>query len=270
MKKSKGFFRIILSAFAATIMMGAIPACTAESGPKFVAHRGYSHSYVDNTEEAFRAAADMGFYGIETDIRKTKDGYFVCNHDDTAQYADGTRMKISSYDLATLRSKPLANNKTDKDAYICTFETYLRACKSGGKVAVIELKEYFGAEDVQRILSLIDAEYDRKKVTFISFSYLALLEVKSVDRNIPLQYLSQELDDPKFDACIKDRISVDVKQYAQDSKGVWKPLLTEELVKTFHDAGLTVNVWTVDDEADLQKALQTGVDYITTNVFYNE
>ena len=111
-----------------------------DSGLKFVAHRGYSKSHLANTEAAFLAAAERKYFGIETDIRKTKDGYFVCNHDATVIFADGSEKTISTTKLADLISRPLKNDVSNEDAYLCTFEKYLRACKSGDKVAVIEMK----------------------------------------------------------------------------------------------------------------------------------
>lgn len=264
MKKIKRFLCTILSVCAAAILMGVIPACTSrpseKSGPKYVAHRGYSRNYVDNTEESFRAAAEMDFYGIETDIRKTKDGYFVCNHDAEVEYANRTKAEISSTDRETLLSLPLKNNKTKQDVYLCTFETYLQACKAGGKVAVIELKDLFGKSDIRKILATVDQEYDREHVTFISFYYAALQQVKAVDASIPRQYLSQTEEDPLFESCLRDGTSIDVKV----------TILTEALVETFHEAGLTVNVWTVNEEADRQRAKELGVDYITTDVFSKE
>ena len=257
-----------LSILAAMFIGCLIPSCAPshspdpepKTGPKYVAHRGYSHSYVANTEEAFRAAAQMGFYGIETDIRKTKDDLFVCNHDATVLYADGTEKTITSSDRAALLADPIKNDKTDGDAYLCTFETYLQACKSGGKVAVIELKEYFGDADIRKILSIVDDEYDRKKVSFISFYYYPLSLIKKADPSIPLQYLSQTEGDRTFERCLKDGVSVDVRQ----------TILTDELVQTFHDKGLTVNVWTVNEASDLDVVIQKGVDYITTDVFQEE
>ncbi len=32
-----------------------------------------------------------------------------------------------------------------------------------------------------------------------------------------------------------------------------------------HDLGMTVNVWTVNSESDLQEVIDYGVDYITTD-----
>ena len=40
-------------------------------------HAGLAGIEVANTEAAFLAAAKRSYYGIETDVRKTKDGYYV-------------------------------------------------------------------------------------------------------------------------------------------------------------------------------------------------
>lgn len=266
-----GIRRLLIVAVSILVVMlvvGLIPACARSSTPntepeedggvKFVAHRGYSKRYLGNTEAAFTAAAELGFYGIETDIRKTKDGYYVCNHDATVEYADGTEKTISSTKKSTLLSKPLKNDTNDKEAYLCTFETYLQICKAGNKVAVIEFKDYFDEDEIESILSIIDAEYDRKKVSFISFYYPPLSLVKKADPTIPLQYLSQTENDNVFARCLTDGVNIDIKY----------TLLTQELVKTFHDARLTVNVWTVNDAATLEKATLYGADYITTDVYY--
>ena len=84
--------------------------------------------------------------------------------------------------------------------------------------------------------------------------------MKEADPSLDLQYLSQTENDPHFDSCLNERISIDVRQ----------DILTKELVTAFQDEGLTVNVWTVNDEADLRTVEALGVDYVTTDVFYKE
>jgi len=242
----------------AAIVLAGIYFLSPKSTPKYVAHRGYSRIYLGNTQEAFQAAANMGFYGIETDVHKTKDGVYICNHDDTVKFADGTvSADISESDFADLISKPLKNDKTEEDVYICTFEKYLEACATGNKVAVIELKRDFSAEDLQEILAIVDGKYDRKKISVISFYYDPLLLIKSMDPSVNLQYLSETKDDPIFDRCLEDGISIDVRQ----------SILNKSMVNAFHKAGLTVNTWTVNKKFDLNIVRIKGVDYVTTDVF---
>ena len=275
---NKRFKRILMSVFsmiAIALLLGAVPACGTtpttdpsnnsaadpasgqDSSLKYVAHRGYSQSYVDNTEASFRAAAEMSFYGIETDIRKTKDGYYVCSHDATVKYADGREVAIASTSRADLLSSPIKNTMTSEPAYLCTFEKYLQICKEGGKVAFIELKDHFSKAETAEILAIVDNEYDCAHTCFISFIYSALLHVKEADPSIKLQYLSQTENDFVFDHCLEEGISVRVR----------KDILTEDMVMLFHDEGREVNVWTVNENSYLTIARKRGVDYVTSNVF---
>ena len=48
---------------------------------QMIAHRGLSGLALENTNEAFLAAAKRNFYGIETDVRITKDGKFILCHE---------------------------------------------------------------------------------------------------------------------------------------------------------------------------------------------
>lgn len=260
-KKKKTALRIVLIGggviLLAAIVLVGIYFFAPKSDPKYIAHMGYRSVHPDNTEDAFLAAAGMDFYGIETDIRKTQDGYFVCNHDETVKFADGTEMEVKSSTRDELLSKPLKNDKTDSEVYLCTFERYLDICKSGGKVAFIELKVDYDEADVLRILQIVDERYDRASVSVISFEFDALLRMRQADPHLDLQYLSETKNDPNFDRCPESGISIDVRQR----------ILTPTLVRKFHKAGLTVNTWTVNKEFDQNLVRLKKVDYVTTDVF---
>jgi len=263
MKKKKAIWIAISIAVvvvvAALAVMGVF-AFSKKSDPAFVAHRGYSESYVGNTEDAFLAASERGFYGIETDIWKTKDGFYVCNHDETVKYQSGEEKEVSATDLEELLAIPLKNDKTATSVYLCTFERYLEICKKGGKTAVIELKEDFSSDELREIFAIVDRAYDRKCVSVISFFFDPLLVVKREYPGVDVQYLSETKNDPIFEKCLKEGVSLDVRQ----------SILTGKMVRAFHDAGLTVNTWTVDKKIDLLIVRLKGVDYVTTDLFCKE
>lgn len=260
-KRNKALRTVLFSVLGAVLIALLLSAGAflflPKSDPQYVAHRGYSGRYVDNTAASFRAASEMPFYGIETDVRETEDGVFVCNHDETAKYADGGQLTIAASTFTELAEKPLRNTKTDEDAFICTFEDYLRICKSGGKIAVIELKETFNANKIAQILQIVDTAYDRAHISVISFYIEPLLQVRQADPSVEIQYLSDTKDDPNFARCLREDIPVDVRQ----------SILTKKLVREFHNEGLTVNVWTVNKKFDLTVVRIKGVDYVTSNFF---
>ena len=264
MKTKKRAFKAILSVIcvllALLVAAGAAVILAPKSEVRYVAHRGYSDRYVDNTAEAFKAAAKMNFYGIETDVRETADGIFVCNHDEFVRFADGSEKTVSSATFEELTAVPLLNKKTDSEVRVCLFEDYLKICKNGGKTAVIELKETFSRENIRRILDLVDKYYDRKNISVISFYLEPLLFVREADESIDLQYLSENRNDPVFERCLEEKINIDVRQ----------TILTRRLVDSFHRKDLTVNVWTVNKKFDLAVVCAKQVDYVTSNLLCGE
>lgn len=63
-----------------------------------IAHRGFSAAYPENSHEAFERAVDAGADLVETDIRLSSDGVFVCHHDPTT----------GGHDIASLSADDLA------------------------------------------------------------------------------------------------------------------------------------------------------------------
>ena len=61
---------------------------------KMVAHRGLSDIEPENTNASFIAAGNRSYFGIETDIHRTKDGHFVVCHDDNLKRIAGRIARI--------------------------------------------------------------------------------------------------------------------------------------------------------------------------------
>lgn len=56
-------------------------AANDTNSPLWISHRGYKVQAVENTYQAFKAAVDIGFTGLETDLRITRDNHLVLIHD---------------------------------------------------------------------------------------------------------------------------------------------------------------------------------------------
>ena len=80
-----------------------------------VAHRGASAHHRENSPEAFEAAIEAGADAVETDVRRTADGVFVCHHDETLHRTAGVDRAVADLTLAELRdlapdhARPLAD-----------------------------------------------------------------------------------------------------------------------------------------------------------------
>ena len=249
---------VLAFAFLGGAVFSGVVLLSPKSSPEFVAHRGYSSKFRPNTLGAFEAAAAESFWGIETDIRFTRDGVLVCEHDESVSFKDGTSLAVASNDLSTLRAKPLKNDVNGDEVYLATFAEYLGACKKGNKIAVVELKGTYSTAEIKRILAAVDESYERAKCVFIAFDYGNLSRLKAEDASLTLQYLSDKKNDPQFSKALEDGVSIDIETKC----------VTKKLVERFHKKGLKVNVWTVNDAWNLNKARRALADYVTTDLYH--
>jgi glycerophosphoryl diester phosphodiesterase len=78
--------------------------------PLWISHRGYKENAVENTAAAFRAAVDLGFSCLETDLRLTRDKRIVLIHDPTLARLAGDRRQIrdmTARELSGIRLSPV-------------------------------------------------------------------------------------------------------------------------------------------------------------------
>lgn len=226
---------------------------------KVIAHRGLSGIEVENTCSAFVAAGNRSYYGIETDIHRTADGKFVVGHDDNLSRIAGEAVELEKVSLSVLQSVVLFDKDGTKnrvDLRPCTLENYLSIVKKYEKHAVLELKSDFTEEEIAKIIDIVKSYDYLDNLTFISFIYDNLTKVKKILPDQSAQYLFWKVTDEEIARLVRDKIDVDV----------WCKELTREQIEACHQAGLTVNCWTVDEIIDGEKFADWGIDYITSNI----
>ncbi len=224
-----------------------------------VAHRGLSGIERENTASAFVAAGNRSYFGIETDIWRTSDGRFVCNHDGNALRVGGVNVAMEPTPWTLLREVILYDTDGTHDRYdlrLPSLENYISICKKYGKVCVLELKSLFTPEETAAFIDIIKG-YDYLDGTiFISFHYDDLLHVRAILPDQRCQYLTGDNSDALIERLKADRLDIDIAH----------PALNKERIDAMHAAGLTVNCWTVDDPARAEELVSFGVDMITTNI----
>lgn len=224
-----------------------------------IAHRGFSGKYQQNTALAFEMAAQNGSGGAETDIRITKDGVFVTNHNAEVVFADGSEVLVADATFAQLREKPIKNTKTDDEIYICTFKEYLEIMKKHNMVCFVELKGSWPQEKIKEVFDLAAEIYDLKKVILQSFDFDNLLLANRLFPDLPLM-LTYGSAESGYERCFDHGFSIDVDYTT----------VSAEMVKQFHDRGLEVGVWTANEQLVLDYCKALGVDYIESDVFGGE
>lgn len=238
--------------FLAVLSLFCFSAAIAQT--QVIAHRGFhatKNSY-DNTISSLAHAQELGVYGSEVDINETKDGVLIAIH--------GARHRsipnVQEENFATIRELPLKNGEI-----VPTFDEYLeQARKSNVTKLIIEVKSHPTPEResrvVKNILAAVKKHKLKKRVEYIAFSkYVCDELVKYAPKGTQIAYLNGNLTPAQC------------KEAGYTGIDYAHPVLKKhpEWIQQSHDLGLTVNVWTVNDTANMQWFIDKKVDYITTD-----
>lgn len=235
----------------------------AAPGPIGLAHRGGGREAPENSLTAFRNAARLGFQYFETDVRATADGTVMVFHDATLNRVTGRVGRISALPYSEVRR-----------------------AKIGGVDQILRLEELF--EEFPDTFINIDVKDDQTVEPFLAImrnsSYADRVCVASFGtsrlraiRSHLGSSVATALTPPEVAALIaSSRLGpfARVSNLALSSRaqcvqvpvaqgGV--PIVTQRFVDTAHRRGLVVHVWTIDDEMQMQRLLDLGVDGIVTD-----
>jgi glycerophosphoryl diester phosphodiesterase len=207
-----------------------------------IAHRGASLTRPENSIEAFQEARRLGADMVELDVRRTADGVLAVHHDPAV---------AGSGPLATLPYRALHDIPRLEDA--------IEACLPAA--VNIEVKNDPGEPDwdesravATAVADLVAARRLHDRVLVSSFDLGSVDAVRAADPAIPTALLTMRSD--AVDDCVR---------HGHGALHPFVALATAELVTEAHDAGLAVNVWTVDDPDVMRRLVAIGVDGICTN-----
>lgn len=240
------------------ILTAAITASAAE--PVMVGHRG-SDIGIESSRCALEVGAQRGYQFLESDIRVAGDGTFVLSHDETTERL-GSGLVVATAPADSLLADTLHQTRWDVPytGHMATLGDMLDICRQYGLRPLIELKWATGinSKDTSGIPALIDyitAAGMREQCMILTSMKPCLEYIREHYPDVDLQLLVQTKVDENFDFCVRHNMGIDIHHSA----------VTPEVVKRFHDAGLTVNVWTVNTPQDYDRFKAMGVDYITTD-----
>ena len=266
--KNVNIMTLLKSIFTAALIIVGTLSMQAQL---IVGHRG-SQWGVENTRAAFINGANAGAWGLECDIRVTADGSFVISHDDSYKRLGGPETKIANMTTETVLTTRLTSKRhgITYAATPCTLGEFLDICKEYNVVPVVEVKVCTNIhsntkaenepvfDGIPALINLIDQKGLADKVVIISFMPGVVDFIHRHYPDITVQVLAGDQDGPIedwVDWCIEHKMDLDVVH----------TFITKEAVDRMHQAGLKVNVWTVDKVEDFNRVKEMGVDFITTN-----
>lgn len=264
---------ILLSACSTASVAASLPV------DKFliIAHRGASAYAPEHSLLSYGLAVQMKADYIELDVHMTKDGELVSMHDSLVHLPDGGKW-IAQMDFQELKGihresdydgkmpvslpegiDPLRIVSTEEifsyfqDDVNYYIELKIPASYPGIEEALLGQLREFG------LLPLEDTELP--KVILQSFDADSLKKIHEQEPAIPLIQLYSAKNETML---TKKRLEM-VAEYASGI-GVDKSVVTEELVELAHEVELHVHPFTVNEEKEIRRMIEIGVDGIFTDV----
>ncbi|MCG2780246.1 MAG: glycerophosphodiester phosphodiesterase [Weeksellaceae bacterium] len=220
---------------------------------KIIAHRGFwkTENSAQNSISSLQNAQDLNVYGSEFDVRMTKDGRLIINHDEKFN-----SLEISESDWSEVKKQKLQNGEK-----IPTLKQYL---KQGGKDSsvklIIELKPaktvQLENEMVEKALKEVKRLELFEQCEFISFSLNICKEIKKRNGEAVVQYLNGDLSPQEL-------VKLDIDGFGYHYKVLQK---NPTWIQEAQNLGLITNSWTVNDINIFLELKNSGIGHITTDI----
>lgn len=208
---------------------------------RLIAHRGFADRYPQNTLPAIEQAvpkADM----IELDVRRCGSGELVVVHDEVVDRIADATGRVDDLTAAELADLDVLETGTG----VPTLAEAADAIPAETGIN-LELKEHGIATEAVAAASTVENE-----VIVSSFDAPTLDALETDDPTVELAYLFGLRTDEDFE----DALALDCS-YIHLHWGHW--LLTDAIERA-HDAGMAVNVWTIDTSVAIERLQRAGVD----------
>ena len=247
-----------------------------ERSMKIWAHRGASGHAPENTLTAFELAEDLGANGIELDVQLTKDKIPVVIHDERVdRVADATGF-VRDFTLQELKKLNVNKNfpafgRTEIPT-LCEVYDWV---KHTDLTVNLELKngqiDYEGLEE--KVLRLAEEKGITERILYSSFHHRSMLRIKRRRPAARIAFLYSDgfLDMAEYGVRYGAwalhpalaNILLDKPETGRD--GSSDARLVPRLVEESHKNGLRVHVWTVNEETDIERLREWGIDAVITN-----
>jgi glycerophosphoryl diester phosphodiesterase len=225
-----------------------------------LAHRGFAPGGGENTVAAFQRAADLGFRYLEIDVRASRDGVVMVFHDeqlDRVTDAHGPLVHRTASELAAL--------SVGGHGGVPTLESVLLRWPD------LRLNIDVKSDDcVRPFAELVNRLAVHERVLVASFSdrrrraVLRLLDRPTASSaGMVVNALLKILAPVGLAATVARRAGVQALQVPEEYRGF--RVVTDRFVRACHAAGLQVHVWTVNDQGDMDRLLDLGVDGLVSD-----
>jgi glycerophosphoryl diester phosphodiesterase len=234
-----------------------------------MAHRGFSLAGLENTLAAFRAAVELGYSHLETDVHTTSDGELFLLHDRTLDRVTDGHGRI--HDLTADQVRRVRIGGTEP---VPSFDELVAEFPEAR--FNLDVKDW---HSVPSVVAAIERHQVHDRVLIASFSdrrrravlkRLSRRTASSAGTLVNALFLVlgpllsvRVLGFPVRAVLRRALRGVDALQVPVRYRAI--PVVTPGFVRRAHELGLHVHVWTINDPAEMHRLLDLGVDGIVSD-----
>ena len=239
--------------------------------PQVFAHRGGCALGPENTIAAFDIGMSTGADGLELDVHLSADGVVVVHHDRTLDRTTDASGPVAARTAAELAKVDAGYSFAGEGDYpfrgrgigVPTLADVLR--RYPGVPTIIEIKVYTAAmgDAVAREIRHADA------LDYVCVAGYGSASAHAARAALPGVAASAHQGEVRM-AVYRSILRCPVRRSAYQTYQVPEcaeatRIVTPRFIRHAHAAGLKVQVWTVDEEADMRRLLAWGVDGLISN-----
>ena len=253
---------LVASATLATVMAAGPATLVA-------AHRGGAALWPENSLLAFRSALALGVDALELDLHLTADGEVVVLHDpslDRTSTGTGAVRDLKLADLAAVRLKSREGAVTAER--VPTFAQVLDLVAPTSAELLPEIKvdanrqRYDGIEG--KVLALIRARGLLSRTTIQAFQVETIRRLRELEPKARTMLLVARGDVERDRARPAEAVRR-ARELGATDLGMNHRLIDTDVMSAARAAGIRVAAWTVNEEADIRRMVDLGVDMVMSD-----
>jgi len=263
--------RVVVDVAGALLVAWATLATVMAAGPATLvaAHRGGAALWPENSLLAFRSALALGVDALELDLHLTADGEVVVLHDpslDRTSTGTGAVRDLKLADLAAVRLKTREGAVTAER--VPTFAQVLDLVAPTSAELLPEIKvdanrqRYDGIEE--KVLALIRARGLRSRTTIQAFQVETIRRLRELEPKARTMLLVARGDVERDRARPAEAVRR-ARELGATDLGMNHRLIDTDVMSAARAAGIRVAAWTPNEEADIRRMVELGVDMVMSD-----
>lgn len=222
---------------------------------KVCAHRGFSGKYPENTLCAIKAAVELGVEMIEFDVKLTKDYFPIIMHDrnvdrttnGTGKVCDLTFEEIKALDAGTSFAPEYAGEK------VPTLQEVLDIIPHG---VLMNIHCASGSRVTEKVVNAL-LHANKLEFGFLATRAEEIKIARQIEPDVKVCNMTRQGQLEDYLA-YSIELKADFIQFANRN-------LTANHVHQAHTHGITVNFFGANEEGQMQRLIDCGIDYILTD-----